>query len=322
MAHQQRLLTVLDGAAELTVYGAVDRALTELSVIDDELRSAEARIAWGAGLARRSASSPPALDSCSRCGSGHGGCYRHLDGVTLAVVVLLPLSVHELVALLTPAAAQLPSLAESARRLLEVLDEPDVVPDPESPEEVPLGALGLSLTDVSVGWPSHPRLLAGLTLDVEARSVVGLVGPSGVGKSTLAATLLRFIDPVAGRIELVGADGAVDMARLRGDDVRRAVGWCSQDAHVFDSTVAANLRLARPTATDDELQTALTAVQLDDWLERLPAGLSRWWANTVRPCRAANGNVWCWHAWCCPRHPSSSSTSPPNTSTRRRRGCS
>lgn len=274
-AAQQRLLTVLDGAAELTVYGAVDTALDELRDMDEELRRAEARTAWGAGLG--TAVAVAAAGGGLLLSMWFGALAvadGELSGVALAVVVLLPLSVHELVALLTPAAAQLPALTAAARRLLAVLDAPEPAPDPTTPRAVPDGSLGVRLDDVTLAWPGGPVVQECLSLDVAAGTTVAVVGPSGVGKSTLAATLLRFIPTAVGRIELVGGGGTVDCAQVEGDELRTAVGWCAQDAHLFDSTVAANLRLARPSATDEELVAAITTAQLLPWLDRLPDGLA------------------------------------------------
>jgi ABC-type multidrug transport system fused ATPase/permease subunit len=98
---------------------------------------------------------------------------------------------------------------------------------------------------------------------------VAVVGPSGAGKSTLAAVLLRFL-PYDGSVTLAG----VELAALDGDVVRRYVGLCAQDAHVFDTTLEQNLRVARPEATTAELDTALTAARLDSWVDSLPLGLA------------------------------------------------
>ena len=81
--------------------------------------------------------------------------------------------------------------------------------------------------------------------------------------------LLRFLDPSAGTVTL----GGVDITALEGDAVRRIIGLCAQDAHIFDSTLAENLRLARPGAGADELRDALRRARLLDWADRLPDGL-------------------------------------------------
>jgi ATP-binding cassette subfamily C protein CydCD len=101
-----------------------------------------------------------------------------------------------------------------------------------------------------------------------------VTGPSGSGKSTLAAVLVRFLEPSAGSVELVGRDRSVDICRLSGDDVRRVVCLCAQDPHIFDTSVAENVRLASPGSTDAEVLAALSAAQLGGWIDSLPDGLS------------------------------------------------
>jgi ABC-type multidrug transport system fused ATPase/permease subunit len=96
------------------------------------------------------------------------------------------------------------------------------------------------------------------------------VGPSGAGKSTLAWALLRFVEPSAGRVSWDG----VDATAMTGDDVRRLVGLLGQDAHVFDSTIEENLRLARREAGDDALREALERARLAGWVDTLPEGLA------------------------------------------------
>jgi ABC-type multidrug transport system fused ATPase/permease subunit len=84
------------------------------------------------------------------------------------------------------------------------------------------------------------------------------MGPSGSGKGTLAHALVRLVEPAGGRITLNG----VDLTTIEADEVRRVVGLCQQDTYVFDTTVAENVRLARPDATDEEVREALDRVRL------------------------------------------------------------
>ena len=97
--------------------------------------------------------------------------------------------------------------------------------------------------------------LVDVDLDLPPGSRTVLVGPSGAGKSTLAAALVRFVPFERGTVTI----GGVDVTQLPGDAVRRLVGWCAQDAHFFDATIADNLRIARPDATDAQLVAAVHA---------------------------------------------------------------
>ena len=98
---------------------------------------------------------------------------------------------------------------------------------------------------------------------------MALVGPSGVGKTTLAELLVRFLDPDEGRFTLDG----IDLRELAQDDVRREVLLCGQDAHLFNTTVRENLLIARRDAAPGELWGVLGDVELDDFVAGLPDGL-------------------------------------------------
>jgi len=103
-----------------------------------------------------------------------------------------------------------------------------------------------------------------------------VVGPSGSGKSTLISALLRLVDPDSAADPAALSSitlGGTPTTALSAEDVRRVIGLCAQDAHVFDSTLRENLRLARPAATASELEDALARARLADWVRTLPAGL-------------------------------------------------
>jgi ABC-type transport system involved in cytochrome bd biosynthesis fused ATPase/permease subunit len=112
--------------------------------------------------------------------------------------------------------------------------------------------------------------VTGIDLDLASGRRVAVVGPSGAGKSTLAAVLLRFLPYQGGSVTLDG----LELALLDGDESRRVVGLVGQDAHVFDSTLEENLRLARRDATSEQLLAALADARLSDWVEQLPDGLA------------------------------------------------
>jgi ABC-type transport system involved in cytochrome bd biosynthesis fused ATPase/permease subunit len=130
------------------------------------------------------------------------------------------------------------------------------VTDPPRPRPVPRGPHRLQVRSLRVRYDG-PWILDGLDLDLEPGGSVAVVGPSGAGKSTLANALLRLV-PYQGSIAL----GGVEIANLAADEYRRVVGFVEQDAHVFDATLEANLRIAGPDATRAQLEAALERARL------------------------------------------------------------
>ncbi|MET0782403.1 MAG: ATP-binding cassette domain-containing protein, partial [Microbacterium sp.] len=112
-------------------------------------------------------------------------------------------------------------------------------------------------------------VLRGVTFDVPRGSRVALVGPSGAGKSTVLSLVERFYDPTGGAIELDGQD----IRSLAREDLRAQFGYVEQDAPTLAGTIADNLRLGSPEATDADCERVLHAVNLTEVLERNPLGL-------------------------------------------------
>ncbi len=121
-------------------------------------------------------------------------------------------------------------------------------------------------------YPGEGEALDGITFTVRPGSRVAVVGPSGSGKSTLARLAVRFWDPTCGTIRLDGQD--IRMYAL--GDLRSLIGVVTQDTYLFNDTVRGNLLLARPTASDSELEQVLEQVQLTECIHQLPDGLETW----------------------------------------------
>lgn len=265
------VVDLLDGGPDLVAYQAVPARLAALAQAEQQLRVREARSALvaGAGTALSTLALGAAVWVTLVLGipAVRTGA---LPGVRLAVLVLLPLACAELVAGLPLAAQYLHRVRQAARRVYDVLDAPDPVRVPDRPAPLPPPPYTLRLAGVRARWAAdRPPALNGIDLELPPGRRIAVVGASGAGKTTLAAVLLRFLDPEAGTVTLNG----VDLTDLDDDAVRRVVGLCAQDAHVFDTTIAENLRLARPDATESELRDALRAARLLTWVETLPAGL-------------------------------------------------
>jgi ATP-binding cassette subfamily C protein CydCD len=265
------VLDALTGTAELTVTGALPRRLDAVRAADRRLTRLAARSAATAGLGSGLVALLAGLTTtaCAAVGVQAVAAGR-LDGVLLAVLVLTPLAAFEAVAGLPMAAQARQRGHRAAERVLDVLDAPEPVHEPAHPVALPHPALPLRLRGLTALWPGRNEpALSGINLDLTPGRRIAVVGPSGSGKTTLAHVLLRFLDPAAGTYTVAGTDAT----HLAGDDVRRIVGLCAQDAHIFDSSLCENLRLARPDSTDAELWAALAGARLDTWVRELPAGL-------------------------------------------------
>ncbi len=264
-------LDLLRGCADLVAFGAADAALDRALAADRGLRRAEGRSAAGRGIAASAAA--------LAAGGAVWGCLLLavpavrsgvLPGVALAALVLTPLAAHEVFAGLAPAAQQLPRIRASAARVRAVMGQQDPVLEPTAPLPPPAPPYDLRIEGLSARWSADgPDVLCGIDLSVPAGRQVAIVGPSGSGKTTLAMVLLRFLDAKAGRVTV----GGTDIAALDGDTVRAIVGLCAQAAHVFDTTLGENLRLARPGATAAQVGDALRRAGLLDWIQGLPDGL-------------------------------------------------
>jgi ABC-type multidrug transport system fused ATPase/permease subunit len=127
----------------------------------------------------------------------------------------------------------------------------------------------LELSEVSFGYDDGPAVLDQVSFVVERGSRTAIVGPSGAGKSTTLALVERFYEPVGGTVRLDG----VDVSTLPREEVRRRIAYVEQEAPVLAGSIADNLRLAAPDATDDELRAVLDQVGLSDLIERTELGL-------------------------------------------------
>ncbi|WP_225824190.1 thiol reductant ABC exporter subunit CydD [Streptomyces naphthomycinicus] len=266
-----RVADLLTGTAELTVAGALPHRTQAVRRADGTLTRIAARAAAVTGLGDGLTALICGLTvTVTAMFGAQAVSAGRLSGVAMAVVVLTPLAAFEAVLGLPLAARYRQRVRRSAERVYEVLDAPEPVREPESPRQAPVSPFPVVVKGVVARYPGQRReALSGLDLTLEQGRRVAVVGPSGAGKTTLAQVLLRFLDPQAGAYTLAG----VDACALDGDDVRRVVGLCAQDAHLFDSSVRENLLLARKDATEADLRGALAQARLLDWVDSLPDGL-------------------------------------------------
>jgi thiol reductant ABC exporter CydC subunit len=261
---------LLDGAADLHAFGAQDAALARVNAADAELTGHARRTAVAAGLGTGLMSVVSGLTlwavlllGVAATGSGA------LTRVPLAVLTLTALAAFEAVTTLPAAAMQLDQARVAAGRIAAVTDTPDPVREPRHPRPLPPGPFNIALREATARYESDGApALDRVSLDLPPGRRVALVGANGAGKSTVAAVLLRFCELSGGAALLNGHD----LASYAADDVRSVIGGCPQDPHLFDSTIRANLRLARPEAADEELEEAAARARLLPWIRSLPRG--------------------------------------------------
>ena len=265
--YSEAAVTALDHATELLVAGRLGDARDRAATAEDEaVRSAD-RAAIPNGFA--SAATPLAIGA-SVLGSLLIGMELYGSGtmspMALGILVLLPLSAFEATSALPDAAIALGRGRIAARRILAILDEAaDVGPGGDCAWA---GGGSLTARELRCGRPGG-RATAPVDLDLAPGTRIAVVGASGAGKTTLLMTLAGILEPVAGSVRTDG----LELSRIRADDLRRHIGFFAEDAHLFDTSVLENLRVARGDVDERQARAALVAVGLGEWLAGLPDGL-------------------------------------------------
>lgn len=192
-----------------------------------------------------------------------------LTGVDLGVLALATLASFEGVLALPTAFQYLDQNLQAAQRLLEIVDAAPATIEPPRPVAPPVGAVTLRVDRLSFRYDAgEPLALEDVSFEVKPGQRLAVVGPSGAGKSTLVNALLRFWDYEQGRI----AVNRTDLRAMDPADARRLFGVVSQHTHLFNAAIRENLRLARPNATDAEIERAAQQAQIHDFIESLPHG--------------------------------------------------
>lgn len=156
----------------------------------------------------------------------------------------------------------------SAQRIFEILDAPTEVKEPETPVVREKMEGNISIKNMSFGYDINKYVLKNINFDIEAGSMVGIVGHSGAGKSTLVNLISRFYDVNEGAIEIDG----VNVKDYSFDYLRQNIGIVSQEVYVFMGSVAENIAYAKPDCDRDEVVRAAKIANAHDFIEKLPDG--------------------------------------------------
>jgi ATP-binding cassette, subfamily C, bacterial CydC len=259
-------LDALTGLREVRAFGAEGRVVATVQAREGALLSAQH------DLARRTALAGVGAFLCSQAALFVVLAAAGLRPGGTIVAAFLVVAGFEAVGGLPRAGALAGHAAAAARRVLEAAEAPNSVPEPAPPAAIPSG-FGLRFEGVRFAWQSdRPPVFDGLTLEIPECTRVALLGPSGTGKSTLAALALKVTAPQQGRILLGGSD----ITDISADVVHARIGWLSQATHLFDDTIRANLLLADPEAPEAALWSALDAARIGDVVRALPDCMDTW----------------------------------------------
>jgi len=265
------LVEVLGGAPEIVVCNAERAAMARLGEADRVVMRMSRReglaagVTDGLGIAITGATVAGVLAvAVAQRSAGT------IDGVLVATLALLSLASFEAVAPLPQAARELSATLAAGARVLEIADREPRIRDPAGPAPIPSEHPALALEHVTARYsPEGPAVLDDVSLALAPGRRVALVGPSGSGKTTIANLLLRFLDPVQGRVALDGRD----LRQFNQEDVRRVIAVAGQDSHLFATTIRDNVCIGKPDATDAEVERALRRAHVWDWVVTLPDGL-------------------------------------------------
>jgi len=259
----------VEGLAELHLYGQAEARAASLRALSDDIIADERRLARlsaisqaGVGLAANLAMFLALLLAVPAVALGY------IAPPELTMLALMALVSFEAITPIPPAIQSLPGTLASARRLFAIADAPPPVRDPLEPVPVPQQG-DLVFERVCLTYPgAREAALTDIDLRLAPGRRIAVMGPSGAGKSSLVGLALRFWEPSRGRITY----GGVALDRMSSDELRRRFSVVSQHDHLFTATIADNLRVAKPGASDADLEDACRIAQIHEFIVAQPDG--------------------------------------------------
>ena len=209
----------------------------------------------------------------------------HISGAILAMLSFCVLVVFELVTPLAPSIQLLAKTQTAIKRIRRVVDLKPVIIEPDEPHSIP-GRFDLNINNLSFRYSEKSDwILKQIDLNIPQGSKIAIVGNSGAGKTTLLQLLMRFYDPQQGGIEYAG----INYKRFTSDQLMTQIAVLSQRSQLFSATVKENLLIARPTASESEINQAINLAGLNKFIKRLPEGIDTWVGENGAKVSAGEG---------------------------------
>ena len=263
------VLDGIEGHADVTVFGVLGTTQAGFVATGRRLAEAKGKLASLVGLAGFVVQ---VLAACALIGALWIGLESYtsgrVDGPILAGLLLAIAGSFEATNAIVRSVGKLTTAMAAAERLTAIAESPVDLVDPSAPMPIPSDTT-IVMGDVTFAYDGGPPVLCDTNLSVTPGEHIAIVGPSGVGKSSLLALLLRLAEPQVGGITL----GGTALSDLRQSDLHASMALLSQDSPLFNDTIGANLLIARPEATETELWAVLASAGIEDFVRTLPRGL-------------------------------------------------
>ena len=263
-------LELLENATQLQVARRADALDSQRESVEDAIVRERNRSARASALssAIENIALGCAVVGAMWIGSGQVGAGT-LSAIGLVVCTLLPLSAFEATQGLPAAAIQLSRSARSALRIMEILEPAGKSAEESTSASREPQAPTLVARDIEFGWPDHETVGGPLSLELTPGKSIAIVGPSGIGKTTLLFTLAAMIPAQKGQLTLDG----VNINELDRASVARWLTLTAEDAHIFGTSILENLRVAKADLTEEQATALLDRAGLSQWLSALPEGV-------------------------------------------------
>ena len=269
----QTMLDTLRGAAEIIVFQQQEEELTQINRVSLQTNRAQVGLAHSQGLSNgmnavltQGTVAIMLLVGIPLVRTGE------LDGIMLAVIVLITMASFEISIPIAQAAQFWESSLQAARRLFEMADQQPAIIEPVIPVSVPEKP-NILIRNLSFQYHGNLPLAADhLNINLSYGRKIALVGENGSGKTTILNLLMRFWDCQPGEILIDG----IPVQEFSPKELRQRIGYVSPGGAIFQTTLRQNLLLANPGALDADLLRVLDSVQLGEWVQTLPDGLDTW----------------------------------------------
>jgi len=285
-----QVIDSVQGMGELLIYGAAPQQIEKVDKLSKQLLTQQSKLASHFALSQSILSLCTniamlgvvviAIPLLTKSGLTNGGAQELLSSPNLVMLTLFTLASFEAVAALPLAFQTLPETLAAARRIFTLVDAKSQVAEPEADSPIPNNN-DIVFNSVSFSYDQNANNKANnstanvfndLSFSLPQGKRLGIVGSSGIGKSSIVNLLLRFWEPTSGSISY----GGHELSQYKGDDIRQYYSVVTQQSHFFNSTIKSNLLLAKRDASDTEVEQVCRVAQIHDFIVSLPESYDTW----------------------------------------------